>query len=85
MNMMKKMYDEGDDTMKKVPHITICPMICPAHRPKMQTIGEAMLKSRMGGGASAPGGDLWLRRAEGLDCYNIRLAASNLSRKAEVP
>ena len=36
MNMMKKMYDEGDDTMKKVPRVThtaVAPPFCPAHPP----------------------------------------------------
>ena len=60
MNMMKKMYDEGDDSMKKVPHVTSHgrqPLVLPRPSPSLQTIGEAMLKSRMGGGAGAPGGD----------------------------
>jgi hypothetical protein len=60
MNMMKKMYDEGDDTMKKVPRVThtaVAPPGLPRPSPSLQTIGEAMLKSRMGGGAGAPGGD----------------------------
>ena len=68
MNMMKKMYDEGDDSMKKVAHVTShgrqplvlprpSPLVLPRPSPSLQTIGEAMLKSRMGGGAGAPGGD----------------------------